>query len=129
MSYYTTKVINTDFETAIEKVTNTLKDEGFGIISTISIHEKLNEKLGIDFKKYIVLGACNPEFAYEALQLEDKIGVLLPCNVIVQEQAPGKVEVSAINPSESMQAVKNEKLGDIAGEVTVRLNRAIENLK
>jgi uncharacterized protein (DUF302 family) len=129
MSYYTTKVLKTDFETAIEKVTNTLKNEGFGIISTIPIHEKLNEKLGVDFKKYIVLGACNPEFAYKALQLEDKIGVLLPCNVIVQEQSAGEVEVSAINPTESMQAVKNEKLGELAGEVTVRLNRAIENLK
>lgn len=128
MSYYTTKVLKTDFETAIEKVTETLKNEGFGIISTISIHEKLNEKLGIDFKKYIVLGACNPEFAYKALQLEDKIGVMLPCNVIVQEQSAGDVEVSAINPMESMQVVNNEKLEDIAGEITTRLIRAINDL-
>lgn len=129
MSYYTTKVIKTDFESAIEKVTETLKSEGFGIISTIPIHEKLNEKLGVDFKKYIVLGACNPEFAYKALQIEDKIGVMLPCNVIVQEQSAGEVEVSAINPMESMQAVNNANLEDIAGEITARLIRAINHLE
>jgi len=128
MSYYTTKVLEMQFETAIERVTETLKNEGFGIISTIPIHEKLKEKLGVNFKKYVVLGACNPGFAYEALQIEDKIGVLLPCNVIVQEQLSGLVEVSAINPLESMQAVNNQKLGELAGEVSDRLARAIKSL-
>jgi uncharacterized protein (DUF302 family) len=129
MSYYTTKILKTDFDTAVERITKTLQNEGFGIISVIPIHEKIKEKLDIDFKKYVVLGACNPGFAYQALQLEDKIGVLLPCNVIVQQQAAGEIEISAINPMETMQPVNNEELGDLALEVSKRLAKAIENLK
>ncbi|MCF8367335.1 MAG: DUF302 domain-containing protein [Bacteroidales bacterium] len=128
MSYYISKTIESDFENAIKQVTETLKTEGFGVISTIDIQEKLKEKLDVDFKKYIILGACNPGFAYKALQMEDKIGVMLPCNVIVQEQEPGKIEVSAVDPLESMQAVKNQELGAMAGEVRNMLARAIEKL-
>lgn len=128
MSYYISKTIESTFDEAIEHVTETLKKEGFGLISTINIHEKLKEKLDVDFKKYIILGACNPAFAYKALQLEDKIGVMLPCNVIVQEMDNGKIEVAAVDPLESMQAIQNQELGVMATEVRDMLKRAVEKL-
>jgi len=128
MSYYISKTIETTFDEAIRRVTETLKGVGFGLISTIDIREKLKEKLDVDFKKYVILGACNPAFAYKALQLEDKIGVLLPCNVIVQEVGDGKIEVAAVDPMESMQAVKNKQLGTMAGEVSEKLSKAINDL-
>jgi uncharacterized protein (DUF302 family) len=128
MSYYISKTIRSGFDEAIEIVDKALQAEGFGLISTINISEKLKEKLGVDYKKYTILGACNPAFAYKALQMEDKIGVMLPCNVIVQEQGEGIIEVSAVDPQQSMQAVKNQELGAMAGEIRDMLARAIKSL-
>ena len=98
MKYYFSKIISGTFDEAIKLVTDGLKSEGFGIISEIRIHDKLKEKLDIDFKKYAILGACNPAFAYKALLLEDKIGAMLPCNVVVQEISENHIEVAAVNP-------------------------------
>ena len=128
MSYYFNKTLNISFEEAILKVTEELKKEGFGILTEIDVKETLKKKLNVDFKKYRILGACNPPFAYQALQAEDKIGTMLPCNVIVQELAEGKVEVAAIDPVASMQAVKNPELGDIAEQVRIKLRKVIDNL-
>lgn len=128
MAYYINKTIKADFNSTIDKVTESLKEEGFGIISTINIQEKLNEKLGVDFKKYTILGACNPGFAYKALQMEDKIGTMLPCNVIVQEVSDDETEVAAINPVESMQAIKNDELHSFADKVKDMLGKAIDRL-
>jgi len=128
MSYYFSKTLNVSFDEAIKKVTEELKKEGFGILTDIDVKETLKKKLNVEFQKYRILGACNPPFAYQALQAEDKIGTMLPCNVIVQEKVDGKVEVSAIDPVASMMAVKNEKLMGIAKQVQEKLHRVIENL-
>jgi len=128
MNYYFSKTVDEDFDTAIENVTEELKKEGFGILTQIDIKETLKKKLNVDFKKYQILGACNPQFAYEALQAEDKIGTMLPCNVIVQERENGKVEISAVDPVASMMAVKNDSLGDVATQVREKLKRVINNL-
>ncbi len=128
MSYYLTKTVSMPFNEAIAKATAELKREGFGIITEIDVADTLHKKLGVTFRKYRILGACNPTFAYEALQAEDKIGVLLPCNLIVQEKAEGATEVSAINPAESMQAVGNPKLADLAGAVQGALRRVLERI-
>ncbi len=128
MSYYISKIVDTTFEKAIEKVSETLKTEGFGVISEIDIHEKLKEKLGVEYRRYKILGACNPSFAYEALQKEDKIGTMLPCNVIVQELDSRQVEVAAVDPVASMQAIRNEDLGSITSQVKLKLVKVIENL-
>ncbi len=128
MSYYFSKIVNEDFDSAIEKVTAKLKEEGFGILTEIDVKETLKKKLNVDFKKYKILGACNPPFAYQALQSEDKIGIMLPCNVVVEENSDGKVEVSAVDPAASMQAIQNEKLGAVALEVRGKLKKVIEQL-
>ena len=128
MSYYFSKTVNDDFDTAIEKVTEELKKEGFGVLTQIDVKETLKKKIDVDFKKYRILGACNPQFAYEALKTEDKIGTMLPCNIIVQEHEPGKVEISAVDPVSSMMAVKNESLGHLALQVKEKLNRVIGNM-
>ena len=128
MSYYFNKTVNGTFEDAIDKVTQELKEEGFGILTEIDVTETLKKKLDVDFKKYRILGACNPPYAHEALQAEDKIGTMLPCNVIVQEIEAGVVEVAAVNPMASMQAVENEKLEKIANEITAKLENVIEKL-
>ena len=128
MEYYFSKTLNTSFDDAVRHTIDILKIEGFGIISEINIHEKLNEKLGISFKKYRILGACNPGYAYKALMVEEKIGTMLPCNVIVIDQGNGKTEVSAVNPVASMMAIKNIGLESIALEVTEKLKRVIEAL-
>ena len=122
MSYYFNKVLDISFEEAIKRVTEALKKEGFGVLTEIDVTGTLKKKLDIDFKKYRIPGACNPKFAYEALLEEDKIGTMLPCNVIVQQGADGKVEVAAIDPVASMQAIKNENLGKIASQVQSKLN-------
>jgi len=127
MTYYFSKTIDLDFDSAIIKVTEELKKEGFGILTDIDVKATLKKKLDVDFHKYRILGACNPPFAYQALQAEDKIGTMLPCNVIVQER-DGKTEVSAIDPLASMQAVKNEALAGIAQEVRLKLRTVIEKL-
>jgi len=128
MSYYFSKILNVSFDEAILKVTDELKKEGFGILTDIDIKEALKKKLNVDFKKYRILGACNPPFAYQALQAEDKIGTMLPCNVIVQELADGSVEVAAVDPVASMQAIENPKLGEIATQVQAKLRKVVENL-
>lgn len=129
MTYYFNTIVSGNFEVVIENVTELLKKEGFGILTQIDIQQTLKNKLDVDFKKYKILGACNPPFAYEALQQEDKIGTMLPCNIIVQELEPNKIEVAAINPMVSMQAVKNEKLGNVAQQVSQKLENVISNLK
>lgn len=119
MSYYFNKTINgISFDEAIEKVIIELKKEGMGVLTEIDIRKTLKNKIDVDFKKYKILGACNPQFAYKALQNEDKIGILLPCNIIVQEHETGEVEVSVINPVVAMSAVDNKALADIAGKAT-----------
>ena len=128
MAYYFSKTVLEDFDKTIEKVTEELKKEGFGVLTEIDVKETLKKKLDVDFKKYKILGACNPNFAHKALQAEDKIGVMLPCNVIVEEQAPGKTEVSAVDPIASMQSVENNQLEPIAGEVRDKLKKVIESL-
>ncbi len=128
MYYYFSKILNVSFEEAILKVTEELRKESFGILTDIDVKEALKKKLNVDFKKYRILGACNPPFAYQALQAEDKIGTMLPCNVIVQELADGSVEVAAVDPVASMQAIENLKLKNIAEQVRAKLKRVIDNL-
>lgn len=128
MKYYFSTTLETDFDTAIERVTEELQKEGFGILTEIDVAQTLKKKLDVDFKKYRILGACNPPFAYRALQAGDKIGLMLPCNVVVSEGAPGEIEVSAVDPVASMAAVENEQLGDIAREVRDKLELVISNL-
>lgn len=128
MSYNFTKKTSLSFEEAIKKITEELKKEGFGIITEIDLKEKFKEKLGVDFRNYKILGACNPKMAYQAIEKESNIGTMLPCNVLVQQHASGEVEISAINPMESMSAVDNKELEPIATQVSNSLNRAISNL-
>lgn len=129
MSYCFSKTVNDDFDTVISNVTEELKKEGFGILTEIDVKETLKKKLDVDFRKYKILGACNPHFAHQALLAEDSIGTMLPCNVIVQERDNGKVEVAAVDPVASMMAIKNEKLGEVANEVREKLKKVIDNLK
>lgn len=129
MGYYFSTILNEkDFEKAIEKVTLELKNEGFGILTEIDITQTLKNKLDVDFKKYRILGACNPPFAYEALTHEEKIGLFLPCNVVVLENENGEIEVAAVDPVASMIAVKNEKLASVAQEIQQKLKNAIEKM-
>lgn len=128
MKYYFSKTIALSFDEAIDKVTEELKKEGFGILTDIDVKQTLKKKLDVDFPKYRILGACNPPFAYKALQAEDKIGTMLPCNVIVQEIDEGQVEVAAIDPAASMQAVENRSLKEIAKQIQGKLKRVIEKL-
>jgi len=128
MSYYFSKTVEEDFDKAIEHVTEELKKEGFGVLTQIDVQDTLKKKLDVDFKKYKILGACNPTFAYQALQSEDKIGTMLPCNVVVEENIDGTVEVTAVNPVESMSAIKNDSLGNVAGQVRDKLEKVIANL-
>lgn len=128
MKYYIEKTLNTDFDSAIEKATEALKKEGFGVLSEIDIHEKLKEKLDVDYPRYRILGACNPSLAYEALKKENKIGTMLPCNVIVREVSENETEVAAVDPIASMQAVENEELSQVANEVQGKLQRVINSL-
>ncbi len=128
MSYYFSKILNTDFDSAISRVTDELKKEGFGVLTEIDVKETFKKKLDVDFRKYRILGACNPNFAFEAIKSEDKVGTMLPCNVVVQEHEDGKIEVSAIDPIASMMAIKNDSLGEVASSVSSKLRRVIENL-
>lgn len=129
MNYYFSAVINTSFEEAVSKITDALKTEGFGILTEIDMQARLKEKLGVDFKKYKILGACNPAFAYKALQAEEMIGTMLPCNVVVTEQETGLIKIAVIHPVASMMAVQNQELSPLAQEVTEKLTRAINLLK
>jgi len=128
MSYYFSKTLNTDFDTAISRVTEELKKEGFGILTEIDVKETFKKKLDVDFRNYRILGACNPNFAFEAIKSEDKVGTMLPCNVVVQEHEDGRIEVSAVDPIASMMAIKNDSLGKVASSVSDKLRRVIENL-
>ena len=128
MSYYYSKIILESFENTLRKTEVALKQEGFGILTEIDIKETLKKKLDVDFKKYKILGACNPPYAYKALLAEDKIGAMLPCNVIVIEQESNKTEVAAIDPVASMQAVKNANLSSIAEEIKTKLKKAVDSL-
>jgi len=129
MNYYNSTILeNVTFEEAIEKVTEELKKEGFGILTEIDVQATLKKKIDVDFKKYRILGACNPSFAHKALTAEDKIGVFLPCNVIVEEHENGDVEVSAVDPVASMMSVENDSLGGIATEVQQKLKGVIDSL-
>lgn len=128
MEYYFSKTITGSFENAIQKVTEALKKEGFGILTEIDLKATLKKKLDVDFYNYTILGACNPPFAYKALLAEDKIGTMLPCNVIVQEKVAGQIEVSAVDPAASMLAVENKGLVEIATEIRDRLKKVIEQL-
>ncbi|MCK4837965.1 MAG: DUF302 domain-containing protein [Desulfobulbaceae bacterium] len=128
MTYSFNKTVDLTFEEAIEKATEELKKEGFGVLTEIDVTAALKKKLDVDFRKYRILGACNPSFAYKALLAEDKIGTMLPCNVVVQEFADGKVEVAAIDPLASMQAIANDKLHRIADEVRQKLKKVVANI-
>jgi uncharacterized protein (DUF302 family) len=128
MDYYFTKILDMPFDAAVARTVESLKSEGFGVISEINMHEKFKEKLGVDFKRYRILGACNPGYAYKAVTLEEKIGTMLPCNVIVIDQGDGRTEVSAVNPIASMMSVSNPGLGEIATEVTEKLRKIIDVL-
>ena len=127
MSYYFSKIVAMPFTAAIDHVTDKLASKGFGVLTSIDVQQTMKAKLGADFRPYVILGACNPHFAWRALQAEDKIGTMLPCNVIVQ-QHNGKIEVSAVDAVASMQAVRNQQLADIAGRVRDELRAAIDEL-
>jgi uncharacterized protein (DUF302 family) len=128
MQYYFNKTLDISFDEAVKRVTEELKKEGFGILTDIDVQSTLKKKLDVKFRKYRILGACNPQFAYKALQNESRIGTMLPCNVIVQETEGGDVEVSAIDPISSMQAVQNPDLEDIANQVQAKLKSVVDNL-
>ncbi|MEX0957164.1 MAG: DUF302 domain-containing protein [Rhizobiaceae bacterium] len=128
MSYYFTKTLSMPFADAIGHVTDALAAKGFGVLTTIDVQATMKKKLGVDFKPYTILGACNPHYAYRALQKEDRIGTMLPCNVIVTEPSPGTVEVSAVDPVASMQAISNPDLGEVASTVRDLLRDTVESL-
>ena len=128
MSYYLAKTLSIPFAEAVARVTEALAAKGFGILTTIDLQATMKAKLGIDLRPYTILGACNPQFAYRALQSEDKIGTMLPCNVIVQEGADGAVEVAAVDPVASMQAIENPALASVAREVRTLLAQMVDSL-
>ncbi len=128
MSYHFTTTIDQPFDEAIETVTAALKEKGFGVLTTIDVKKAMKEKIDKEINPYTILGACNPSYAYKALQCENKIGTMLPCNVVVQETAAGKIEVSAVDPMASMQAIDNADLGAIAAEIQGMLKGIIEGL-
>ena len=128
MRYYVAKQVKLPFGRAVERVTEELAREGFGVLTQIDVRETLKKKLDVEFRNYLILGACNPPFAYKALQSEDKIGLMLPCNVIVQETVDGAVEVAAVDPIASMKGVDNQSLGAVAAEIKAKLERVIAAL-
>jgi len=129
MNFHISKLIDSNnIELISSKVGELLKDEGFGILNTINMAKTLKEKIDVDFKPYIILGACNPKLAYKALSIEDKIGVFLPCNIVIQLQNNNTIEVSAINPISAMQSLENKELKEFAIEVNKKLSRVINNL-
>ena len=128
MSYYFSKKLRMPFNSAIEHVTQALARKGFGILTTIDVRATMKKKLNVDFRSYTILGACNPQFAHKALQIEDKVGTMLPCNVVVQDVGGGEVEVSAVDPVASMSAIENTELAAIAAEVRGMLKLTIDGL-
>jgi uncharacterized protein (DUF302 family) len=127
MAYYYSKTVKAGFEETVARIKQALKDEGFGILTEIDVKDTLKKKLDVEFRNYRILGACNPPFAYKALQAEDKIGTMLPCNVVVQETADGDVELAAIDPVASMQAIGNPDLREIAETIGQKLKKIIQN--
>jgi uncharacterized protein (DUF302 family) len=125
MNYYIARVVEAGFEETVAKVVEALKQEGFGVLTDIDVSATMKQKLGVDFRKYRILGACNPPLAHKALSAEDKIGVMLPCNVIVQQAGAGKTEVAAIDPRAAMERVGNPALAELAREVAERLGRVL----
>lgn len=128
MSYYFARTFDWSFDQAIKRVTEELKKEGFGVLTEIDMKETLKKKLDVDFRNYRILGACNPPFAYKALQAEGKIGTMLPCNVVVQDAGDGKVEIAAVDPVASMQAVENTDVKKVASEIRLKLKAVLERL-
>lgn len=128
MKYYFSKQLDVPLDDAVAKVIEALGREGFGVLTDIDVSATLKKKLNVDFRSYRILGACNPSFAYQALQAEDKVGTMLPCNVIVQESSPGRSEVAAIDPIASMQAIENPQLQAVADQVRKKLQRVINEL-
>lgn len=128
MSYYFSKTLEMPFEQALQHVTDALAAKGFGVLTTIDVRATMKKKLNIEFRSYTILGACNPEFAHKALQIEDKIGTMLPCNVVVQEMSRGHIEVSAVDPVASMMAIGNPQLETIAIEVRNILQQVVSSL-
>lgn len=129
MSYYFSRVVvHMTFDKAITRVIEELKNEGFGILTEIDVTETLKRKMNVEFARYTILGACNPPFAYKALQAEPLIGLMLPCNVVIHELADGNIEVAAVDPRASMQAIQNSELQAIAGEIRTKLKKVIEQL-
>lgn len=128
MSYYFATTLKTNFAAAVERTIEALKQEGFGILTEINVRDTLKKKLGIDFRNYVILGACNPALAHEALQIEDKVGTMLPCNVVIQETPDGRIEVAAIDPVASMRAIDNPRLREAASFVQAKLKSVIERL-
>ena len=128
MSYYFAKTLDGGMDATLPRVIDALKQEGFGVLTQIDVKATMKEKLGVDFRDYRILGACNPTLAYDALQLEDKVGTMLPCNVVLQAIGPDRTEVAAIDPVASMQAIDNPRLKQAAGQVGAKLSRVIESL-
>ena len=129
MTYYFAKTLDIPFDDAVDEVITALKGEGFGVLTTIDIQKTLKKKLGVELSRYVILGACNPTLALEALRIENKIGTMLPCNVIVRDNGDGKTEVAAVDPVSSMQAVDNPNLADMAATVQAKLARVINSLR
>ena len=128
MSYYFSKTLTTSFDDAVRRTTEALKREGFGIITEIDVKDTFKKKINVDFRRYRILGACNPTLAHEALQIEDKVGTMLPCNVVVQDIDGSQTEVAAIDPVASMQAIDNPRLKQAAERVQAKLRKVIETL-
>ncbi len=127
MSYYISKTVEGDFSAIEKRIVEKLQEEEFGVISEINMQNSLKEKLDVDFRKYKILGVCNPAFAYESLQSDDKIGTLLPCNIIIQEIESGQIEITSVDPEASMRAVENPDLQRIASSVKEKLSRVINS--
>ncbi|UGA46051.1 DUF302 domain-containing protein [Bradyrhizobium quebecense] len=128
MTYHFSKTVDLPFEAAVAATTEALKHHGFGVLTQIDVKDTLKKKLGVEVRPYLILGACNPKLAYEALSLEDKIGTMLPCNVVVQQREGGKVEISAVDPVASMTAIQNPKLGALAGQVRELLKQVVAEI-
>ncbi|UZE46920.1 DUF302 domain-containing protein [Rhodopseudomonas sp. P2A-2r] len=128
MTYHFSKTVKMPFEAAVVATTEALKKHGFGVLTQIDVKDTLQKKIGVDFRPYLILGACNPKLAYEALTLEDKVGTMLPCNVVVQQREANAVEISAVDPVASMGAIDNPKLGSVAGQVRDLLQQVISDI-
>ena len=128
MSYYFSRTVESSFDDAVDRTREALRNEGFGVITEIDVQKTLKSKIDVDFRRYLILGACNPAMAYEALRIEDKVGTMLPCNVVVQETSSGRIEIAAIDPVSSMQAIQNPGLTAKAAAIAGKLRAALERI-